>query len=172
MRREPTWVAVGKIRKPFGLKGEISVEVFGDTADRFRPGQTLHLSLPQGRKPLTVANLRVLPGKTLVSFEGVERVDDVEEWRGRLFEVPTPDLPDPEPGDYYYYQLMDLEVRDARGRRLGTVRDVQPNASKALLTVQGEGRQHLIPFVGAIIDDVDLEAGIITLADVEGLLDL
>jgi 16S rRNA processing protein RimM len=67
---------------------------------------------------------------------------------------------------------MDLEVRDARGRRLGTVRDVQSNASKALLTVEGEGRQHLIPFVEAIIDGVDLEAGIITLADVEGLLDL
>jgi 16S rRNA processing protein RimM len=172
MRPEPTWIAVGKIRKPFGLKGEISVEVFGDTADRFRPGQTLHLLLPQGRQRLTVANLRILPGKTLVSFQGIEGLDDVEGWRGRLFEVPAPELPDPEPGDYYYYQLMDLEVRDAEGRRLGTVRDIRSNASRALLTVEGEGRQHLIPFVGAIIDDVDLEAGVITLADVEGLLDL
>lgn len=171
MPPEPTWVAVGKIRKPFGLRGEVSVEVFGDTADRFLPGKILHLVLPQGKRLLVVEDLRVLPGKTLVSFHGIGRAD-VEAWRGRVFEVPASDLPDPEPGDYYYYQLMDLDVVDAGGKRVGKVRDVQPGASSALLTVKGEGREHLIPFVESMIQNVDLDAGVITLADVKGLLDL
>lgn len=169
MNTAPVWVAVGSVRKPFGLKGEVSVEVFGETADRFRPGREVWLNLRGTRRRLVAAGLRVLPDKTLVSFEGVTR-NDVETWRGAVFEVSADSLPEID-GGYYYYELLGLEVLDARGGRVGIVSDVREVPSGTLLTVRGEGREHLIPYAEALVD-VDLEKRVLKLADVEGLLEL
>jgi 16S rRNA processing protein RimM len=173
MRRSPEWVAVGRVRKPFGLRGELSVEVFGDTPERFRPGSVVYLRDREGqRRALTVASLRVLPRKVLVAFEGFERIEDVEGWRGCLLEVRAEELPPLEEDRYYFFQLLDLLVLDHQGRPVGRVRDVREAGAQPLLVVRGQGREHLIPFVADAVAAVDLEAGTLTLTDLEGLLEL
>jgi 16S rRNA processing protein RimM len=173
MSSKPEWVAVGRIRRPHGLLGEVSVEVFGEDAGRFRPGRAVFLTRPDGRRRrLVVSALRESARKAIVAFEGMSRIEDVEGWRDAVLEVPAEELPPLDGNRYYFFQLLNLEVRDAEGRRVGSVQDVIAGPAQPLLDVQGEGRRHLIPFAGAIVAEVDLDRGILTLGEMEGLLDL
>ncbi|MBD3333977.1 MAG: 16S rRNA processing protein RimM [Candidatus Eisenbacteria bacterium] len=168
------WVAVGRVRKPFGLRGEVSVEIWGETDERFQPGAVLHLRDSGGRRRrLVVSRLRVMTNKAVVAFEGIAAPEAVEDWRHALLEVPAGELPALEPDRYYYFQLAGLDVVDAAGEPVGRVADVVEAPGQTLLVVEDrKGRERIVPFVGELVAEVDLDAGRLRLAAVEGLLDL
>lgn len=173
MQKDSSWVAVGRIRKPFGLKGEVAVEALGETVEHLQPGQELFLRQHNGeRLRLVVAGLKILTRKIVLSFEGIENVDDVEKWRGCPLEMSPAELPELEPDQFYFYQLLGLDVTDASGRPVGIVKDVMEGPAQPLLVIKSAGKEILIPFVGDFIQQVDLEDGVIHLGDVQGLLEL
>jgi 16S rRNA processing protein RimM len=172
MHHGSSWVAVGKIRKPFGLKGEVAVEPLGGTVERLKAGREVYLLKRDGeRRRLIVAGVRILTKKVVLSFEGIDTVDGVEGWQGCRLEMPEAELPGLDPDQYYFFQLLGLEVVTAAGRTAGRVKDIQEGPAQPLLVVTVDGEERLIPFAGALIQKVDLTQGRIHLADVEGLLE-
>lgn len=165
-------VVVGRIGRPHGIRGEVTVEPRTDEPEvRFAPGAVLLVDHP--RKTLVVESLHWHSGRILLAFEGVETRNEAEELRNVLLEIErdadeTPDDPD----EYYDSALIDCAVHLADGAAIGTVIDVIHLPSQELLSVQTlDGREVLIPFVGEIVPTVDIRGRRITITPPPGLLD-
>jgi 16S rRNA processing protein RimM len=168
-------LVVGRITRPHGVRGDLAVEVRTDDPElRLAAGAMLETE-PAVAGPLTVAGTRWHSGRLLVRFAGVDDRTAAEALRGTLLLVDAADLEDlPDPDTYRDHQLIGLTVFGPDGAAVGSVADVLHHGQD-LLVVAGSGpragAEILIPFVAAIVTEVDLEAGLVRVDPPAGLLD-
>ena len=169
-------VVVGRIGKPHGLRGEVTVEVRTDEPGRrFATGAALRVEGPAGTSPawpvLTVAGTRWHQGVLLVDFAEIADRSAAEAARGVLLHttVRADDMPE-DPDEYYDHQLIGLTAYDVSGVRLGEVTGVVHGAQDLLAVRTPDGRDTLVPFVKALVPEVDLDAGRVVIADRPGLV--
>ena len=176
-------VVVGRIGRPHGVRGLVTVEVRTDDPDlRFVPGAVL-VTEPAARGPLTVTGRKWHSGTLLLQLAAPDgQVYDVRETvetlRNTLLLVPVADLPQIEdPDSFYDHQLVGLTAHLPDGSVIGEVTAVQHEAQDLLVVRRGAGgevpaREALIPFVSAIVPTVDVAGGFLVVDPPEGLLDL
>jgi 16S rRNA processing protein RimM len=143
-------VQVGRVGRPHGLDGSFVVERASENEALFEPGATLYA----GGEPVTVAGRKRSGGRLVVKL-------DRDVARGAELAVLRSQLPEPEPDSYYVFQLIGLEVVEEGGRRLGTVRDVQPGVANDVLELDSG---LVLPMHEQCVQAVDLEAGRIVVA--------
>lgn len=184
---------VGRIGRPHGVRGEVSVEVRTDEPEaRFAVGSVLvtdptAASVPPVPGPsgehgdpvrvperLTVVATRWHQGRLLVFFEGVPDRDVAEVLRGVTVGVDSAEVPPPaDPDEFNDHQLVGLAAVTPAGETLGEVARIDhAPASDLLVLRRPEGRIALIPFVKAIVHEVDLAGGRVVVDPPAGLLDL
>lgn len=167
-------VVVGRVGRPHGTRGDVSVEVRTDEPElRFAVGAQLWTEPPRPT-PLVIASARMHSGRLLLHFEGVDTRTDVEQLRGVLLAVEVDPLARPDdPDEYYDRQIVGLAVVDASRGQIGIVGEVVHLPGQDLLAVDRDNQsQVLVPFVNQIVSDVDLAAGQITVRLPNGLLEL
>jgi 16S rRNA processing protein RimM len=166
-------VAVGRVGKAHGIRGDAFVEPWTDAPDeRFSPGSRLTTE-PADRGPLTVESSRDHSGKLVVHFAGVDDRNAVEALRGTVLLVPAgarPVIEDPD--EFYDTDLIGLAVRTVQGRQLGAITDVLHSPAGSLLAIDVDGREVLVPFRTEFVPVVDLAAGIAEIDPPDGLLEL
>ncbi len=178
-QHEPTdTVVVGRIGRPHGVRGLVTVEVRTDDPGlRFAPGEVL-VTDPPGRGPLTVVDMRWHSGTLLLqlaapSGEVYDTREAVDALRNTLLLVPVAALPPIEdPDSFYDHQLVGLTVQLPDGTVLGEVTAVRHEAQDLLVVRRPDAPEALIPFVSAIVPTVDLAGGFLVVDPPEGLLDL
>jgi 16S rRNA processing protein RimM len=166
-------VVVGRIGRPHGVRGEVTVEVRTDDSDlRFTPGAVL-LTDPTSRGPITVEGARWHREILLLTIAGVDSRETAETYRNTELLVPLADLPElDDPEDFYDHQLVGLTARSTDGTVLGEVAAVRHEGADLLVVRRPEGGEALIPFVAAIVPTVDLDGGYLVVDPPEGLLEL
>jgi 16S rRNA processing protein RimM len=182
-----TEVVVGRIGKAHGVRGEVSVEPRTDEPERrFADGSVLLVRSPAGRtgpetggappsgRPthLCVSSTRWHQSRLLLTFEGVTDRTAAEALRGLLLvaEVDADERPE-DPEEFYDHQLVGLEVRTMDAVRVGTVTEVVHGPGQDLLSVRAtDGREVLVPFVAALVPEVDVVTGHVVVVDQPGLL--
>jgi 16S rRNA processing protein RimM len=168
----PDRLVVGRVGRPHGVRGEVSVEVLSDAPDRFTAGVEFLPGDPPGAAPhpLRVETARSHHGRQLVRFAGVADRDGAERLRGVVLTIAAEHARPLGPDEYWPHQLVGLDVVDHAGTVRGTVGAVTQGAAHDLLEVRlVAGGTVLVPAVAALVT-VSLDAGRITVADVPGLL--
>ena len=177
-------VAVGRIGRPHGIRGEVVIGVRTDEPDlRFAVGATLDARSTSddagaengaGGERLTVASVRWHSGQLLVAFAGITDRTAAAELTGSWLSVDSSQLPDTgDPDEFRDYELIGLSVRTCTGDPVGVVTDVL-HYGQDLLVVRRQdepGGEALVPFVKAIVPEVDLRAGVVVIDPPPGLLD-
>ena len=165
-------VVVGRIGRPHGIRGEVTVETRTDEPDeRFAPGAVLSVDGPV--KELVVERTHWHSGRLLVTFQGAQDRNDAEALRGLLLHVErdAAETPD-DPEEYYDSSLEGCEVTLADGTAVGTVAEVIHLPAQDLLSVRTpDERDVLVPFVSEIVPSVDIAARRIVIDPPPGLLD-
>jgi 16S rRNA processing protein RimM len=162
---------VGVIGRPHGVSGEVAVELRTDEPERrFAPGQVL---LEEGGpRHFTVRSVRNHSGRLLVSFAEVVDRAGAEDVRGMLLTAAVePDERPAAPGEFYDRQLIGLRAATPEGVEVGSVRSVLHLPAQDILEIETVAGPRLVPFVEALVPDVDLEAGRLTVVNLKGLLD-
>jgi 16S rRNA processing protein RimM len=167
----PESVAVGRVLRPHGVRGEVVIEVLSDVPGRFQPGSRVQGIRP-GKPPLalTVATGRPHKSGAVVRFAGCEAREAAEALRGLDLEVPRAEVPSAPSGTYYQYELLGCLCRND-GEELGRVVEVVEDGGGVMLIVEGGGRRVPVPFVKQFLLDVDVAHGRIDLALPPGLLE-
>lgn len=176
MAAEPrTRLRVGRLVKAHGLKGAVKLELYTDDPERrFVPGAEFSLQVPAESpwhgKHLALRELRWYNGTPVGFFEGV---DDRTAAEGLVKAILWVEHVDEEPAEddaWYDHQLVGLAVvRD--GERIGEVASVEHLPAQDLLVVKHAGREVLVPFVKAIVPEVDVAAGVVTVTPPAGLFE-
>lgn len=165
-------VVVGRIGRPHGIRGEVTVEVRTDEPEScFAPDCSLLVN--GSEKTLLVARSHWHSGRLLVSFEGVLDRNQAESLRGLLLEIERSEdaVPD-DPEEFYDHSLIGCTVTLVGGGVVGTVREVLHLPGQDVLAVTlTDGREALVPFVLAIVPEVDIAARSVVIDPPPGLLD-
>jgi 16S rRNA processing protein RimM len=169
------YLVVGRIGRPHGLRGEVSVEPRTDEPDRrFAAGArlTAERNRPGTHEAatFTVRGSRWHSGRLLVTFEELTDRDAAEGARGTLLVVPVdPEETPDDPEEFYDHQLVGLAVVLATGEAVGEVAEVVHGAAQDLLVVRAPDREVLVPFVAALVPEVDLPGRRVVVDDRPGL---
>lgn len=173
-------LVVGRVAKSHGVRGELVVDIRTDSPEeRFAPGSVLLGRAPRGGgdAEYVVEAARSHSGRLLLRLEGVGDRDSADALRGTLFLVDSADLDAPDdPEEFHDHQLIGLRADLPDGSALGEVVDVEHSGAGERLVVRRsdveDGRNLLVPFVHAIVPEVDLGAGRVVVDPPEGLLEL
>lgn len=160
------FLAVGRITRAHGIRGEVAVLKLTEVEARFAAGSALRLE--DGRR-LTVDAVRPHGHRLLVKFQEIADRTVAEELRGEVLLVPAAEAPPPTEGSFWVHQVVGLEVVTESGRRLGPVREVLHNPANDLWVVDGPDGEVLIPALGHVVVEVDLQARRAVVREVEGL---
>ena len=147
----PRYLAVGRLRKPHGLKGEFAI--FPLTAE------------------LVVERSRGYHCEWLVKFRGVDNLDLMGQWRGQFLGAPAEELTPPAEGEVYLHELEGFAVRDEDGTAYGLVSGLLELPSGITLEIQGPKREFLLPFIKEFVREVRREERLLVVVLPEGLLD-
>jgi 16S rRNA processing protein RimM len=166
-------VLVGRVGRPHGIGGEVSVAVLTDSPDlRFVVGTDLVIEQDGRRDSLRLASVRPDRDRLLVTFDGVTDRDQARQLAGVLLLAQVdPDEPTDDPDEFHDHQLIGLSARHVDGTVLGPVTDVVHMPLQDVLVLDHDGREVLVPFVHAVVPDVDLAARTLTVDPPDGLFD-
>jgi 16S rRNA processing protein RimM len=166
-------LVVGRIGRPHGVRGEVTVEVRTDDPElRFAPGTALATD-PSEAGPLIIERARWHTGVLLLALVGIDDRNTAEELRGTMLVVDSADIPPlDDPDEFHDHQLVGLDVVTTDGERVGEVIDVLHHGQD-LLVVRGPSKGEIyVPFVKALVPEIDLGKGVLIVDAPPGLLDL
>lgn len=166
-RQSPEYLILGKIVAPFGIRGEVKVLLDTDFPELVLEAAHLYVGDP----PVLCEVEWARPHKTAVRVKlaGCNDRSAAEALRGQPLQIYTAEAPVLEEGDYYYYQLIGLEVWTDQGEHLGQVVDVWPTGSNEVLQVKGRQGEILLPAIDSVVQEVDLVDRRILVHLLEGL---
>ncbi len=153
-------VVMGRVAAPYAVSGWLKIQPFTESVDSLLDYPQWHVG-KNGQWRIC----RLLEGKVhgqtlLVSLEGISNRNVAETMQGFEVAVTRAELPPPEEGEYYWDQLTGLDVLNLQGEALGRVVGVLETGAHEVLKIQGERDakpvERLIPFVGALVQSVDL----------------
>jgi 16S rRNA processing protein RimM len=153
-------VAIGRIVKPQGRRGEVAVESFSDVPERFPSLRKAYVPEPDGTaREVAVTSCWPHKGRFVLKIDGVDSIDDAERYRGLELRIGEEELAALPEGSYYHHQLRGLRVEDERGTPLGEVTEVMMPGATPVLVVQGPAGEIMIPLADAFVHEVDLASG-------------
>jgi len=168
-------VAIGRVVKPQGRKGEVLVEPLSDRPDRFPGLRAAYVQAPGGgSRAVVVQSCWPHKGRFVLKLEGVDSIDEAEGYRGLELRIGEEELAALPEGSYYHHQLKGLRVEDEGGRSLGVAADLmETGGGSPVVVVRGPRGELLIPLAEAFVRRVDLAGGRLVVAvpemvDVEG----
>jgi len=170
-RPEASWLAVGRVRRPHGVHGEVTVETVTDFPERLVPGVEVGIGREAPEFRRTVEKVRFHKGGWLLGFADVGDRDEVEGWRGLWLFLPARERSELPANYYYEHELVGCRCTLADGTVLGEVTALDDGPGGALLTVATAGAEALVPFVAPIVVRVDIAARAIVLDPPRGLFD-
>ncbi|MFM8551220.1 MAG: ribosome maturation factor RimM [Nitrospiraceae bacterium] len=166
------WVAVGKIVKPFGVKGDVRVLSLSDVPGRIQGLTQVTLVAPSGRTvPASVTRLREERGGFVVGFDVFSTPEEAAEFRGGLIMIARTQAPPLPEGQYYECDLIGLTVRDEAGRLVGLLEEIVATGGHPGFAVGSEGKEVLIPATRSVVASVDMAGRTMTVRGIEELLD-
>ena len=155
---EPVFLAIGKLRRPHGLNGEISMEIYTDFPERLKPGIRVYLG--DDHLPIKVKKIRWHQQYLLVTLDGFTQRETVGEFRNQIVYVAVADRPPLDDGEYYHHQLLGLSVIDESGKNLGKIADILETGANDVFIVRAEsGMEFMLPYLDSLVIAVDLERG-------------
>ena len=159
-------VAVGRILGPWGVRGEVRIEHFSQSPDRFVPGARVFA----GETPLTVECSRPHKGHLVAKLREVSDRGEADSMRGAALTVEVAALPPAPDGSYYQFQLIGLTAFTTKAESLGTVSQVLETGANDVYVVDGaDGRQILLPAISGVVLEVDLARGLMVVDPPNGL---
>jgi 16S rRNA processing protein RimM len=167
-------VTVGRIGRPHGIRGDVVVGVRTDEPEaRFAVGARLDTD-PAHAGPLTVAAARWQSGELIVRFTGITDRTVAGELTGTWLGVDSGTLGSlDDPDEFRDHELIGLTVRTTDGEVVGVVTDVLHHGQDLLAIKPAAGTgEVLVPFVKAIVTEVDISRGVLAIDPPPGLLNL
>jgi len=161
------WLAVGRVTRAHGLKGEVAVLPLSQVESRFEPGSILFVD--EGGRSVTVSAARPNRGRLLVSFEEIRDRDQAEAVRGLYLFVPSASAPPLPEGEYWPHELLGADVVTTEGRSIGTIGEIIHSPANDVWVARSSAGEVLIPALKDVVECVDVSGRRIVVREVPGL---
>lgn len=153
---EPVFLAVGRLRKPHGLAGELSMDILTDFPERLKTGKKVFLG--EKHQAATITGSRPHGQLLLVKFDVTPDIESAEGYRNTEVFVEAASLPSLDEGDLYQHQVIGMQaVLESTGELVGMVVDILETGANDVYIIQtADDQELLIPAVEAFIAGYNL----------------
>lgn len=165
-------IAIGRITRAQGLWGELNIEPLTNHPERFSLLEQVTIEKSDGTAQMAkIDRVRVVKRRVILKFSTVTNRTEAEALRGALITIPRHQCLQLEDGSYYIFELIGLRVVTTTGVAVGELIQVMDMPANDVYVVRAETREYLIPAISDVIKNVDLDAGLMIIDPIEGLLD-
>ena len=147
-------IAVGKIVKPHGIRGDVKAECFMDSPDCFIKIKKVFVE--NEAAPYKVNKASVQKDAVLIHLQGVENMDDAEKFRGRTLFCEENDLPRPDKGRYYVTDIIGCSVY-AGEQEYGKIVDILQYGSADVVVLKHRGVRRSFPWIKELCAEVNVQ---------------
>ena len=166
------FVAIARIVKPRGLRGEVVAEILTDFPERFDGLEMVTAVMPdESSRELKIEEHWFQSGRMVLKFVGYDTIELGETLRNAEICVEESETVELESDEYFDWELAGCRVETLDGTKVGTVREIMRNGGTEILVIDGSEKEYLIPFAETICPEVDVESKLIRIDPPEGLLD-
>lgn len=170
-----TWVVIGQVTRPHGVRGAVKVAMHTDYPHRFESLSEIYVGRDDTKpQPMAFSFVGRQKDHIICHLGGVESREAAEELRESLLMVPRDEAVELPPGHYYVFDLVGLNVYTETGEHLGRLSEVLQPGANDVYVVAGEspGGDIMLPAIEDVILDVDIKKGRILVRLLPGLLEL
>lgn len=167
------YLVIGKVLRPFGLKGEVKLEPITGDINRFQRLEFIFIEKESTFQKIHVEGVRISPNVVHLKLRDYNTRDDAERLRDQYIYIDRPNAIEIDDSSYYYYDIMGCEVRTLEGNVIGVIHDIQNAGSCDVYVVRSEGpgnKEHLIPAVRDVVKEIRIDRKEIIIDVIDGLL--
>lgn len=165
-------IAVGRVTRSIGLKGEFNVALLTDVPERFAKLKSVWVGTDEAQAVKhSVISVRVGHSAVVLKLKDIDSRSAADERRGHLIFVAHKDAIVPKKGSYFIHDVVGMKVLTEAGEEVGTVREVMQLPANDVWVVVAGNKEVLIPAIKEIIKSVDLERRTVRIRPLEGLLE-
>ena len=169
-RPELRYLAIGRIVRAHGIRGELSMVVLTEFPERLETTQQVYLGNEFEATAYELKSYRWHKQNVLLTLTGVTTRTQAEALTGQFVQVPVEEaVPLPE-GSYYFYQLIGLQVITTENEKLGIVKNILETGANNVYVVENEDREILLPAIPEVIKSINIEEGHMVVQLMEGLI--
>lgn len=162
---------VGIIASTHGIRGEVKVFPTTDDARRFGKMKSVVLDTGKEELELEIEGVKYFKQFAILKFKGIDNINDIEKYKGKELYVMRQNAQKLGKDEYFIADLIGMEVSEDSGRKLGILKDViETGANDVYVVEMEEKKELLIPAIRQCILEVDVEARVMTVHLLEGLL--
>jgi 16S rRNA processing protein RimM len=165
---EPRYLAIARVLKPWGVRGELKLEVLTGFPEKL--GRLKRVYLGSQAEPYDVARFHWHSGELLLQLADVRDRNTAAALRGYLVQIAREDAAELEPGQFYEHQILGLKVITTESELLGQVVQVLTTGANDVYVVHGPRGEVLLPARVEVVRKIDLDAGTMTVTLLPGLL--
>jgi 16S rRNA processing protein RimM len=164
-------IEIGRIVRSHGLEGRVKVLSYLETPEVLHDLSELFVgrSVSEAR-PLTLTAVQVGTDSFILKLEGIADRDAAEGLRGSSVWIPSEKMRKLPDGEYYWRDIIGLQVVTEENEILGRIESVFPTGSNDVYVCRAGGREILLPAIGDVIRSVDREQGVMVVRLMKGLL--
>lgn len=157
---ESDYIVIAKITGVHGVRGNLRCHSYAESLEVFQVVPALYLKHDDGSmQALNTRSMKIHNRQLLLALKTVDTRDKARQLVGQHLYLAKKDLPALEEGTYYWFDLVGLRVTDHTGTTLGVIKQVMPTAGHDVYVVEGEAGEVLIPAIGSVVQEVNLQTG-------------
>jgi len=159
-------VVIGQAVKAFGIKGEVKIRPFTESTEVFEKAETLFF----GANLYKVLKVRIHKGAILATLEGIDSPEAAREIVGSFVKTDPGNMPSPEEDEYYWFELIGMNVVTIDGRDIGKIVQVIRTGANDVLQVEGPFGEVLLPMIDDVVISVDTDKAEMIVDPLDGLV--
>jgi len=164
-------IAIGKITKTRGLKGEVVISPLTDDPERFFLLKEVWISGKEKSKIFQIEKVKKFKEKIFLKFQGIDSPEAAMPLVNSFLEIQKESLPPLPQNRYYVFDIIGLEVLTTQGKKIGVIKDVISLPANDVYTVKSGTKEYDIPATKEVVKKIDLHKRIMIIEPLEGLLE-
>jgi 16S rRNA processing protein RimM len=161
---------IGRVLKPHGVRGKIKVEYFGEDLHRFFSYREIFIEDEKsGLESYEILEVIPQPPRLILRLKGIEKIEEIEPLIGKKILIEKEALPELEEGEYYWIDLVGIEVETREGKKIGKVREIFSTGAHDVYVVEGKRGEIFLPAIEDVIQSIDLRKRVMKVVRMEGL---
>lgn len=166
----PNLLEIGQIINSYGIKGFLKVVPFTDDVTRYNNLKTVYIEKNKRLQEMEIEEVKYHKNLVLLKLKGIDDINDTLQFKNCYIKIDRKDAVDLPKDTYFIVDLIGMEVYTDEGKLLGELVDVFPTGSNDVYVVKDEiGKQTLLPAIGDVIKNVDVEKKKMIIHLLEGL---
>jgi 16S rRNA processing protein RimM len=163
---------VAKIRKSFGLNGEVAIHPFTHSVERFEKLKEVFIGFDENNVIQSrVESVRMNKNMIIIKFDHFKNRTDSDKYAGSFVYVISKNVVKPPKGKYFFHDLIGLSIEDSSGKKYGIVKDIWELPANDVYVIDYNGKEVLVPAIKEIVKKIDIDQKKIIIDVLNGLFE-